>query len=348
MRERGDADKLRKYLQDTGLPVSEQHVVIVGGGLLGLELAAALKKRNVNISIIQRAPRLMERQLDRIASRLLAEDVTERGIKVYYDNEVSTVFEERGDKNSLSVTLKTGRAIRCNAIVFAIGTRPNIELAKNSDLKTGRGVMVNEYLQTSEPDIFALGEIAEFKNSLFGITSAAEQQANIAAKYILGDLGSIYNGSVLMNILKFEDLDLCSLGMVNAPEGDESYEEIIFMDVSKRYYKKCIVKDDTLLGAVLIGDKNEFAEFKRLIEEEIELSDKRNELLRGNSNSIPLKGKLICSCSQVGEGNLVELIVNGCVEFSRLCSETGAGLGCGSCKPEIQEILDRQLLSVAT
>lgn len=343
MRERGDADKLRTYLQDTGLPDSEQHVVIVGGGLLGLELAAALKKKNVNISIIQRAPRLMERQLDNIASRLLAEDVAERGIKTYFDNEVSTVFEEKGIKNSLTVTLKTGRTIKCNAIVFAIGTRPNIELAKQANLKTGRGVQVNEYLQTSEPKIFALGEIAEFKNGLFGITSAAEQQADIAAKYIMGDYGSVYSGSVLMNILKFENLDLCSLGMVNAPANDTSYEEIIFMDVSKRYYKKCIVKDDTLLGAILMGDKNEFAEFKRLIEEKIELSEKRNELLRGNASSVPMKGKLVCSCSQVGEGNIIDTIRNGCGEFSKLCSETGAGLGCGSCKPEIQEILNLQL-----
>tara|TARA_R110000868_G_scaffold29420_2_gene109319 strand:- start:1961 stop:5494 length:3534 start_codon:yes stop_codon:yes gene_type:complete len=348
MRERGDADKLRKYLQDTGLPSEEQHVVIVGGGLLGLELAAALKKNNVNISIIQRAPRLMERQLDRIASRLLAEDVNDRGIKVYYDNEVSTVFEERDDKNSLSITLKTGRTIKGNAIVYAIGTRPNIELAKHSDLKTGRGVVVNEYLQTKDPQIFALGEIAEFKNALFGITSAAEQQADTAAKYILGDFSSIYNGSILMNILKFENLDLCSLGMVNAPMDDNTYEEIILMDVSKKYYKKCIVKDDTLKGAILMGDKNEFAEFKRLIEEEIELSEKRNELLRGQSNSVPLKGKLVCSCSQVGEGNLIETINRGCEDFSKLCSETGAGLGCGSCKPEIQDILRKQLQTVTS
>ncbi len=348
MRERGDADDLRKYLQNTGLPVEEQHVVIVGGGLLGLELAAALKKRNVNISIIQRAPRLMERQLDNVASRLLAEDVTERGIKLYFDNEVSTVFEERDQRSSLSVTLKTGKTIKCNAIVYAIGTRPNIELAKHSDIKTGRGVVVNEYLQTSDPSIFALGEIAEFNGGLFGITSAAEQQADTAAKYILGDFSSIYNGSVLMNILKFENLDLCSLGMVNAPINDSSYEEIIFMDVTKRYYKKCIVKDDTLLGAILMGDKNEFAEFKRLIEEEIELSEKRNELLRGNSASVPLKGKLVCSCSQVGEGNLKDAIKEGCSNFNKLCSETGAGLGCGSCKPEIKELLHRQLKSVAS
>ncbi|MBC6996942.1 nitrate reductase [Cytophaga sp. FL35] len=343
MRERGDADRLRSYLQKTGLPEEEQHVVIVGGGLLGLELAAALKKRKVQISIIQRAPRLMERQLDRVASNLLAQDVMERGIKVYFDNEVSTVFEEKDSKNYLSVTLKTGRTIKCNAIVYAIGTRPNIELAKTSNLLTSRGVIVNEYLQTDQPNIFALGEIAEFKNSLFGITSAAEQQADIAARFILGDYGSYYNGSILMNILKFEDLDLCSLGMVNAPSSDASFEEIIFMDVSKRYYKKCIVQNDILKGAILMGDKNEFAEFKRLIEEEIELSEKREELLRGNNTSVPLKGKMVCSCSQVGEGNIIDTIRGGCEDFGQLCSQTGAGLGCGSCKPEVQEILSAQL-----
>ena len=343
MRERGDADQLKLYLKETGLPSPEQHVVIVGGGLLGLELAAALKKMQVNISIVQRAPRLMERQLDRVASRLLAEDVTERGINIYFDNEVSTVFEERENRHSLMVNLKTGRNIQCNAIVYAIGTRPNIELAKHSGLDTRRGVVVNSYLQSSNPSIFALGEIAEFNNSLFGITSAAEQQADIAANFILGDLSSIYSGSVLMNILKFENLDLCSIGMVNTPVDDTGYEEIILMDVSKRFYKKCIVKDDTLKGAILIGDKNEFAEFKRLIEEEIELSDKRNELLRGKSNAVPLKGELICSCSQVGEGNVVDAIANGCSDFAKLCSETGAGLGCGSCKPEVKEILEKQL-----
>ncbi|WP_289060418.1 nitrate reductase [uncultured Zobellia sp.] len=343
MRERGDADKLKQYLQKTGLPATEQHVVIVGGGLLGLELAAALKKIDINISIVQRAPRLMERQLDRVASRLLAEDVTERNINLYFDNEVSTVFEEKENPFRLLVNLKTGRTIQCNAIVYAIGTRPNIELAKKADLITRRGVLVNSYLQTNNPSIFALGEIAEFNNSLFGITSAAEQQADIAANYILGDYSSIYNGSVLMNILKFENLDLCSIGMVNAPSDDSSYEEIILMDVSKRFYKKCIVKDDTLKGAILMGDKNEFAEFKRLIEEEIELSEKRNELLRGATTSVPLKGKLVCSCSQVGEGNVIDAIAGGCSEFNTLCSETGAGLGCGSCKPEVKALLDKQL-----
>ncbi|RXP55479.1 NAD(P)H-nitrite reductase [Lutibacter sp. HS1-25] len=339
MRTKADADNLRNYLKSTNLPENEQHVAIVGGGLLGLELAASLKKKDVNVTIIQRAPRLMERQLDRVASTLLGENVQERGIQIYFDNEVSTVFEDEFTPNKLSISLKTGKIINANAIVYAIGTLPNIELAKGCNIEHRRGVIVNQYLQTSDPKIFALGEIAEFENSLFGITSAAEQQADIAAKFILGDLNSIYKGSVLMNILKFEDLDLCSIGMVVTPKNDPSYEEIILKDINQHFYKKCIVKNDLLVGAILMGDKNEFAEFKRFIEDKIELSEKRTELLRGKTESKPVIGKLICSCSQVGEGNLTAAINAGCKDFNELCSKTGAGLGCGSCKPEINDIL---------
>ncbi|AXT58843.1 NAD(P)H-nitrite reductase [Aquimarina sp. AD10] len=339
MRDRGDADKLKTYLADTGLPEHEQHVTIVGGGLLGLELAAALRKKGVKITIVQRGNRLMERQLDVVASRLLAEDVIEKGIQIHFDNEVDTVFtQEKGD---LLVSLKSGKSFDCNAVVYSIGTIPNIDLAKKIGVDCRRGILVNQYLQSSDDAIFAIGEIAEYEGNLFGITAAAEQQADIVAKYLLGDFSAVYKGSVFMNILKFEDLDLCSIGNIDIPKNDYSYEEIVFMDVRKRFYKKCIVRDDRLLGAILMGDKKEFADFKRLIEEKIELGEKREELLRGSQPSEPLIGKLICSCSQVGEGNLEQAIVSGCDDFNALCVKTGAGLGCGSCKPEVKEILNR-------
>lgn len=282
----------------------------------------------------------MERQLDLVASRLLAQDVQERGIQIYFDNEVSTVFEDENSSNKLSVTLKTGRVIYGNAVVYAIGTIPNVEIARSAKLNCRRGVIVNQHLQTSDPNIFALGEIAEFENFLYGITSAAEQQADVAVKYILGDLSSIYSGSVLMNILKFEDLDLCSIGTVLFPEKDTTIEEVVFMDMNKRYYKRCIIKNDRLIGAVLIGDKNEFAEFKALIEDEIELGDKRNEILRSSEPSVPVIGKLVCSCSQVGVGNIEEAVQQGCTNLADLCKVTGAGLGCGSCKPEVKDIMN--------
>lgn len=338
MRDRSDADALKNYLDDSKVPQDQQHVVIIGGGLLGLELAASLRKIGVNITIIQRGSRLMERQLDVVASKLLADDVRDRGIQVYFDNEVDTVFNE-SDYN-LSVTLKTGREINCNAVVYSIGTIPNIELAKHVGLTCKRGIVVNHYLQTSDPDIFAVGEIADFNGSLYGITAAAEQQADIVAKFLLGDFSAIYKGSVFMNILKFEDLDLCSIGTLDYPQDDPAYQEILLMDVSKRFYKKCIVYNDWLIGAILMGDKSEFAEFKRLIEEKIELSEKREELLRGNNVDEPVLGKLVCSCSQVGEGNLEAAIKGGCQDFAKLCQQTGAGLGCGSCKSEVKQILE--------
>lgn len=338
IRKKEDADRLKNYLDQTNLAPEEQHVVIVGGGLLGLELAAALKHKKVKITIIQRASRLMERQLDRISSKLLAEEVQLRDIQIYFDNEVSTVFEN-DNVNELEIALKSGRILTANAIVYTIGTIPNIEIAKEAGIICGRGVKVNQYLQSSNPTIYAIGEIAEFNNQLFGITSAAEEQAAILANYLGGDISSFYSGSVLMNILKLEDINLCSIGQVEIPRNDDSYEEIVFSDLKKRYYKKCIVKNDLLVGAILMGDKNEFAEFKTMIESKIELSDKRDLLLRGTSNAKPVLGRLVCSCSQVGSGNIEEAIKSGTTNFTELCKSTGAGLGCGSCKTEVKEIL---------
>src|SRR5690606_19073103 len=178
MRTKQDADRFKAYLEQTQLLPENQHVTIVGGGLLGLELAAALKHKNIQVTIIQRSSRLMERQLDKVSSKLLALDVQERGIQIYFDNEVSTVFED-DETGELNITLKSGKLITSHAIVYAIGTQPNIEIAKENGLVCGRGVKVNQHLQSSNPDIFTIGEIAEYNNQLFGITSAAEEQAAI-------------------------------------------------------------------------------------------------------------------------------------------------------------------------
>ena len=337
MRNRADADRLKTYLDASGIPISKQCITIVGGGLLGLELAASLRKMNVQIHIVQRGSRLMERQLDYIASALLAEDVKEKNIEVYFDNEVDTVFNKA--PYQLDINLKSGRTLHSNAIVYAIGTVPNIELVKDIGVRCRRGIVVNQYLQSSNPDIYAIGEIAEFESNLYGTTAAAEQQADIVAHYLLGDYSSTYKGSVSMNILKFEDLDLCSMGHLSIPKNNMEYEEVVLKDVGKRFYKRCIIRKDRLIGAILMGDKAEFAEFKGLIEDKIELSERREELLRSSVSGQPVLGKLICSCSQVGEGNLEEAIKEGCTNFGELCSKTGAGLGCGSCKPEVKEVL---------
>jgi len=307
---------------------------------LGIELAASLREVNVEICIVQRISRLMDRQLDVLGSQLLHEELTEKGVEIYYNDEIERFI---GSENITGVKLKSGLKIPCQAVVIAIGTIPNVELAKDSAIECKRGVIVNDYLLTSDPSIYAIGEIAEFRGFLYGITAAAEQQAEVVARHLSGDISHYYDGSLLMNILKMHGTDLVSLGLAEAPADDSSYEEILFIDKAKRYYKKCIIHNDRLVGAILIGDKSEFLEFRDLIQNKIELSEKRLDLLRSNKKAEPVIGKLICSCGNVGEGNIINKIDEGITEFKTLCTASGAGQGCGSCKPEVEAILNNML-----
>jgi ferredoxin-nitrate reductase len=329
MRSRVDADNFIQHVPKEG------HVVIVGGGLLGLEMAASLREVGIRITIIQRISRFLDRQLDPLGSQLLHEEMVDQGCDIYYNDEVQLYY---GQSQLTGIRLKSGRQINCDALVIAIGTIPNINLAVESGLICQRGVIVNERMQTSDPDIYAIGEIAEFKGFLYGITAAAEQQAAIVAQYLNGDISSYYEGSLLMNIIKIHGFDLCSLGIPECP--DDDHEEIVFIDKAKRYYKKCIIYQDRLVGAILIGDKSEFQEFRELISNKIELSEKRLQLLRSGKKSEPVLGKLVCSCNNVGSENLRKKIKDGYTELKDLCAATGAGTGCGSCRPEVQRILE--------
>ncbi|MEO5681031.1 MAG: molybdopterin-dependent oxidoreductase [Chitinophagaceae bacterium] len=331
MRSRKDADDFKNHIDP-----AQGKCVIVGGGLLGIELAASLQEVGVEVIIIQRISRLMDRQLDPLGSQLLHEELIDKGVQIYYNDEIERFL---GSTSIEGIQLKSGLSIHCQAIVIAVGTIPNTELARAADFACKRGVLVNEYLQTNDPAVYAIGEMAEFDGFLYGITAAAEQQAHIVARHISGDIAQYYQGSLLMNILKMHGTDVCSLGLAEAPN-DPAYEEVVFIDKAKRYYKKCIIYNDRLVGAILIGDKTEFLEFRNLIENKIELSDKRLQLLRSGKTAEPIIGKLVCSCAGIGEGNIISKINEGCKDLVQLCQLSGAGMGCGSCRPEVKAILE--------
>ncbi|MFC6998119.1 nitrate reductase [Rufibacter roseus] len=333
MRSRTDADNFKNHLPE------KAHVVIVGGGLLGLEMAASLREIGTKVTIIQRISRFLDRQLDPLGSQLLQEEMIDQGCDLYFDDEVQLYY---GRSRLTGIGLKSGRRIDCDAMIIAIGTVPNLELAREIGLECKRGVLVNERLQTTDPNIFAIGEIAEFDGILYGITAAAEQQAEVVAKYLMGDVASYYTGSTFMNIIKIHGFDLCSIGLPECPD-EENYEEVVFIDKAKRYYKKCIIHQDRLVGAILIGDKSEFQEFRELISNKVELSEKRLQLLRSGSKAEPVLGKLVCSCNNVGSGNIQNKIAEGCTDLKQLCATTGAGTGCGSCRPEVKRILEESL-----
>jgi len=282
--------------------------------------------------------------LDELGSRLLHEEMVDQGCDIFYDDEVQLFY---GRSRLTGIGLKSGRKIDCDAMILAIGTTPNLEIAKDCGLEIKRGVIVNERLLTSDPNIYAIGEIAEFNGTLYGITAAAEQQAAVVAGYMNGDIASYYKGSLFMNIIKIHGFDLCSIGLSDCPN-EKDYEEIVFIDKAKRYYKKCIIHQDRLVGTILIGDKGEFQEFRELIANKTELSDKRLKLLRSGKVAEPVLGKLVCSCNNVGADNIRNKVAGGCTQLADVCSQTGAGTGCGSCRPEVkrllEEVLEQQLL----
>lgn len=315
-------------------------VVVVGAGLIGLEMAAALQEYGIQVALINRVSRLMNRQLDQVASEIVQEIIQERGIQIYSNDEVEFIQKT---ESQLRVQLKSGQSIECNAVVYGIGTTPNVELARQAGLHVQRGVVVNGCLQTSDESVFAIGEIAQHNEQLYGITMVAELQAEVVAQHLLGDVGARFDGSFSMNLLKCPGVELCAMGLAEIPTGGKGYEEILFVDRAARFYKKCIIHQDKLVGAILLGDKNEFAEFKQLIQDGLELSEKRLYLLRSGKPAPAALGVLVCSCNQVGRGNIEQHLNSGITDFSQLCLASGAGLGCGSCKPEVKLMLDQHL-----
>jgi len=340
MRTREDADRLKNRLSPGA------HVLIIGGGLLGLELAASLRVMGVQVSLVHLGSRLMERQLDNLAGELLLDFIEENNIAVYLNDQVQRVTED-AESGRMQVLFRSGKLLHIDVMVYAVGTRPNIEFIQEAGIDSGRGIMVNDYLQTSDEAVFAIGEIAEHRGKMLGITSAAEKQADVLARFVYGDLQSTYDGAVPLNILKLHGIEVCSIGLSDIPANSTGYEEVLFIDRAQGYYKKCIIHNDRLVGAVLVGDKAEFAEFKGLIENKLELSEQRLKLLRSGKKGEAMIGKLVCSCNGVGEGNLTRLIEGGCHVLQELCRQTGAGLGCGSCKPEIQQLIRKQVEKIA-
>src|SRR5690606_38833636 len=192
----------------------------------------------------------------------------------YYNDEIELYF---GQTTLTGVGLKSGRKINCQALVIAIGNLPNIHLAKDCGLEYKRGVVVNNHLQTKDPSVFAVGEIAEIDGTVFNFPAAAEEQAKIVAEFIHGNINSFYKGSLLKNKIRLQGFHVCSVGLTECPN-DEEYEEVVWIDKRKRFYKKCIIHQDKLVGAILIGENTEFDYFSDLIESQKPLGERRFQL----------------------------------------------------------------------
>ena len=261
------------------LAASKKRVVVIGGGLLGLEAAYGLAKAGAPVTLIHLMDRLMERQLDVPAAALLKALVEPKGIEVQLDANTAQIV---GESRVEAVELTNGRRIEADAVIFAAGIRPNITLAKDAGIAVNRGVLVGDHLQTGAPDIFALGECAEHRGICYGLVEPAYEQARVLAQHLAGRTAT-YNGSVVATNLKVSGVSVFSAGDFI---GSDKTEAIVLSDVRLGTYKKLVISDGRLTGAVLVGDVGDALWYFELIRSREPIARIRKDMMFGRSAEI--------------------------------------------------------------
>jgi nitrite reductase (NADH) large subunit len=264
------------------LAAQKKRVVVVGGGLLGLEAAYGLAKAGAPVTLIHLMDRLMERQLDAPAADLLKTLVERKGIKVLLNANTARLH---GETRVDGVELTDGRRIDADAVIFAAGIRPNIGLAKDAGIAVGRGIMVDDHLQTATPEIFALGECAEHRGICYGLVEPAYEQARILAQHLAGKTAA-YGGSVVATNLKVSGVSVFSAGDFIGAEGSET---ILLSDVRHGTYKKLVISQGRLAGAVLVGDVESALWYLELIRSREPVARIRRDMMFGRSVAIRSK-----------------------------------------------------------
>jgi nitrite reductase (NADH) large subunit len=258
------------------LAAQKKRVVVVGGGLLGLEAAYGLAKAGAPVTLIHLMDRLMERQLDAPAAALLKSLVERKGIKILLDANTARLH---GETRVEGLELTDGRRIDADAVIFAAGIRPNSALARDAGIPVNRGIVVDDCLQTGAADIFALGECAEHRGTCYGLVEPAYEQARVLAQHLAGGAAA-YQGSVVATNLKVSGVSVFSAGDFMGADGSEI---IVLSDVRHGTYKKLVISGGRLTGAVLIGDVGDALWYLELIRSREPIARIRNRMMFGRS-----------------------------------------------------------------
>ena len=261
------------------LAAQKKRVVVVGGGLLGLEAAYGLAKAGSPVTLVHLMDRLMERQLDAPAAELLKSLVERKGIEILLNANTARIH---GESHVEGVELVDGRRIEAEAVIFAAGIRPNIALAKEAGIPVNRGIVVDDHLQTGAPDVFAIGECAEHRGICYGLVEPAYEQARVLARHLAGGEVS-YGGSVVATNLKVSGVSVFSAGDFMGGDGSES---IVLSDINHGTYKKLVIAEGRLIGAVLIGDVGDALWYLELIRTRQPTQKIRSDMMFGRSLAI--------------------------------------------------------------
>jgi nitrite reductase (NADH) large subunit len=322
--------------------------VVIGGGLLGLEAANGLRARGMDVAVVHLMPWLMERQLDRVAAGLLQRELERRGIAFALEARTAAI-EGDADGHARAVLLADGATLPADLVVMAVGIRPNTALAERAGLRCARGIVVDDTMQTYDPRIYAVGECVNHRGTAYGLVAPLFEMAKVAANH-LAEVGiGRYPGSAVSTKLKVTGVDLFSAGDF---QGGDATEQIVLSDPGAGVYKKLVLKDDRLVGAVMYGDTVDGAWYFRLLREGRNVAEIRDRLMFGEANlgdaghrgadraaGMPDDAE-VCGCNGVCKGAIVRAIKDkGLFDVDAVRRHTKASASCGSCTGLVEQIL---------
>ena len=324
---------------------ADHTVVVIGGGLLGLEAAAGMAARGVDVTVVHIMGHLMERQLDETAGYLLRKALTEKGITVKCTANSKEILGENGHVKAL--LLDDGTELPCDLLVMAVGIRPNVALAAEAGLAVGRGIHVDDHMVTSDADILAVGECVEHDGAIFGLVAPLYDQAKVAAQTLMG-VEATFVQKELSTKLKVTGCDLFSAG--DFADGD-SREDIVFRDPARGVYRRLVLENNIIIGAVMYGDTADSNWFFGLIRDKTNIADMRETLIfgpayQGGGALDPLlavaalpRDAEICGCNGICKGQIEDAIAAGAADLGAVRRVTKASGSCGTCTRLVEQVL---------
>lgn len=335
-------------LEDTELMMSmgpDNKVVVIGGGLLGLEAAAGMAARGVDVTVVHIMGHLMERQLDEAAGYLLRKALVDKGITVRCQANSKEILGEDGKVRAL--LLADGTELPCDLLVMAVGIRPNVALAQATGLAVGKGIHVDDQMVTSNADILAVGECVEHNGAIFGLVAPLYDQAKVAAQTLLGQPATFVQKEISTK-LKVTGCDLFSAG--DFADGD-GREDIVFRDPGRGVYRRLVIEANRIIGAVMYGDTADSNWFFGLIRDKTDIAEMRDTLIFGPAYqggtpldplaavaALPLDAE-ICGCNGICKGTIVDAINAGATDLGAVRAVTKASGSCGTCTGLVEQVL---------
>ncbi|MGG3467686.1 nitrite reductase large subunit NirB [Neobacillus pocheonensis] len=317
--------------------------VVIGGGLLGLEAARGLLNLGMQVDVVHLMPHLMERQLDPIASSLLKAELESQGMNFLMEKQTVEIL---GDERVTGLRFKDGSEVEADLVVMAIGIKSNTEVAKNSGIYVNRGIVVNDFMETSTPHVYAVGECAEHREMVYGLVAPLYEQGKVLANRISGMVGEPYTGSVTGTQLKVAGVDLFSAGEIFE---DGSTKSIMVYNEFEGIYKRVLTRNNTIVGIVMYGETKDSTRLFRMLTKKEDITGvsifqtECSAEAGGDVASMP-NDELVCGCNGVTKGAIVEAIkTQGLTTLDQVSHCTNAGRSCGRCKPMVSQILAHTL-----